>query len=61
VETLDGRKLPKVLNGKYLKRFYPSICKERDGLAVCSVGNEVRIGLGEGCDIIKSRLDLSSN
>jgi hypothetical protein len=25
VETLEGRSFPKALNGKYLKRFYPSI------------------------------------
>jgi hypothetical protein len=25
VETLDGVKLAKALNGKYLKKFYPSV------------------------------------
>jgi hypothetical protein len=25
VETLDGVRLDKVLNGKYLKKFYPSV------------------------------------
>jgi hypothetical protein len=25
VETLEGRKVEKVLNGKYLKKYFPSI------------------------------------
>jgi hypothetical protein len=25
IEDLEGRKLPKVINGKYFKKFYPSI------------------------------------
>jgi hypothetical protein len=25
VETLEGRALPKALNGKYLKKYHPSI------------------------------------
>jgi hypothetical protein len=25
VETLEGREFPKALNGRYLKRYYPSV------------------------------------
>jgi hypothetical protein len=25
VETLEGKNLPKALNGKYLKRYFPSV------------------------------------
>jgi hypothetical protein len=28
VETLEGRELPKALNGKYLKKYYPSVWQE---------------------------------
>jgi hypothetical protein len=28
VETLEGRKLPKALNGRYLKGYYPSVWQE---------------------------------
>jgi hypothetical protein len=28
VETLEGKVLPKVLNGKYLKKYYASIWQE---------------------------------
>ena len=28
VETLNGEKLPKALNGRYLKKYYPSVWQE---------------------------------
>jgi hypothetical protein len=29
METLEGQKLGKALNGKYLKKYYPSICSSK--------------------------------
>jgi hypothetical protein len=29
MENLEGHLLPKALNGKYLKQYYPSMCQDR--------------------------------
>jgi hypothetical protein len=31
MEDLEGHSLPKALNGKYLKCYYPSMCKTNKG------------------------------
>jgi hypothetical protein len=28
IKTLEGQELPKALNGKYLKKYYPSMWQE---------------------------------
>jgi hypothetical protein len=38
VENLEGHLLPKVLDGKYLKRYYPSMWQDRYGRLSCQGG-----------------------